>query len=92
MTHKPASRNSAFFWNTGEPSVFASLETTAKLKSIASARLAKRRAQGDELVHLKGVSRKSDEILRTRRSLSVEGREAGQAATEKRRRAARASI
>jgi hypothetical protein len=90
--HMPAARHSAFFWNTGEPSVFAHLESSAKLKAIATARIEKRRAEGDDTLNLKGVSQRSDEILRNRRTLTIEGREAGQAATEKRRRAVKASI
>lgn len=86
------STNNGFNWNTGEPSVFSTLETSAKLTAIATARIEKRRAEGDENLNLKGFSHRSDEILRNRRTLTIDGREAGQAATDKRRRAVKASI
>jgi hypothetical protein len=86
------STSNSFAWQTGSTSVFAPLETSAKLKAIASARIDKRRSEGDDTVNLRGVSKRSDEILRTRKTLNVEGREAGQISTEKRRRATKASI
>lgn len=83
---------SPFNWNDGTPSIFASNQTEAKLKAIATARVQKRRAAGDPNVDMRGTSRRADEVLRTRRSFPVEGREAGQASTDKRRSAAKARI
>lgn len=78
------STNNAFDWNTGERSIFASLEVTAKQEAIAAARIVRRREQGDDTLSLHGVNKKADEILRTRSSAQVEGREAGQKAADKR--------
>lgn len=82
-----------FNWRTNPRQVDTSdLERETRLKTIASKRIEARRAAGDPNIDIKGTSRRAGEILRTRKSLPVEGREAGQAATEKRRAASKAAI
>lgn len=86
LVHKPAARNSAFYWRTGEPSVFASLESSAKQTNIASTRIKKARAAGTDRSTIHGLSRKSDELSlqRMARSFSVESRESSQRSADKR--------
>lgn len=74
-----------FLWRTNPRQVDTSdLETRTKLKAIATKRIEARRAAGDPNIDIKGTSRRADEILRTRKSLPVEGREAGQRSADKR--------
>lgn len=82
-----------FLWRTNPRQVDTTdLERETRLKAISTKRIEARRAAGDTNIDIKGTSRRADEILRTRKSLPVEGREAGQAASEKRRAASKAAI
>lgn len=94
MKHQPAARNSAFYWNTGEPSIFRDLQTSAAIRAASTRKVEQARADGTDWSTIHGISKKSDAILSQRRKYSpmVEGREAGQLATEKRQRAAKARI
>lgn len=74
-----------FLWATNRPQVDTrDMQTEAKLKAVATKRVAARRAAGDPNVDIRGTSRRADEILRTRKSFSIEGREAGQRSADKR--------
>lgn len=86
-------KRSVWDWKGRVPVIdISAMETQRKLKTIATKRIEARRAAGDTNIDIKGTSRRADEILRTRKSLPVEGREAGQAASEKRRAASKAAI
>ena len=44
MTHKPAAAQSAFYWNTGEPTVFLPLQTAADRRAASTAKVEKARS------------------------------------------------
>lgn len=66
--HQPAARHSAFFWRTGEPSVFArALQRGAGQQKESSRRVEEARAQGKKLGTIKDMSRKADKRLEGQR-------------------------
>ncbi len=94
MKHEPAAAHSAFYWNTGEPSVFLPLQRQAAQRAASTAKVERARAAGIERSTIYGLSRKSDlqQVERRRYSPPVEGREAGQRAADKRDALRRGSI
>lgn len=83
---------SPFDWKRSSTAIGEQLQAEQSQKQKAAARIAKRRAAGDTSMNLHGVSKRADEILRMRKSLPVEGREAGQAAADRRGAALKARI
>ena len=60
MTHQPAARQSAFYWNTGEPSIFRPMETGSKLRAASTANVQLSRQNGTDRSTFKGISKKAD--------------------------------
>jgi len=83
--HLPAARHSAFYWNTGEPSIFRALQTSADIRAASTRKVEQARAEGTDWSTLHGISKKSDAQIRERRRYSapVEGAAAGQRSRDK---------
>lgn len=60
MKHKPASKASAFFWRTGEPTCFAPLQKAATKSARSTRNIEEGRARGETVGTIFGLSRKSD--------------------------------
>lgn len=60
LVHKPAARNSAFYWNTGEPSIFASLALSDTLSKASTAKVKSDRENGTDRSTFRGISKKAD--------------------------------
>lgn len=60
MKHLPAARQSAFYWNTGEPSIFRPMETGSKLRAASTANVQLSRQNGTDRSTFSGMSKKAD--------------------------------